>query len=101
MDVQNPFRFTFIRTCRAVRDLDDLQPAVVLASPGFLNSGPSRQLFDRCVSIYRCMAPTCLSTNDLSDTIQRTCVPMASLPRIPDMLPTHVCMPLAPFSPFF
>ncbi len=49
MDVQNPFRFNFIRTCRAVRDLDDFQPAVVLASPGFLNSGPSRQLFDRWV----------------------------------------------------
>ena len=47
MDVQNPFRFNFIRTCRAVYELDDFQPAVVLASPGFLNSGPSRHLFDR------------------------------------------------------
>jgi hypothetical protein len=50
MDVANPFSFQFIHNIRSVNDIDDLREAVVLASPGFLNSGPSRQLFDRSVS---------------------------------------------------
>lgn len=49
MDVANPFRFQFVRNLKTVHEVDDFSPSVVLASPGFLNSGHSRQLFDRYV----------------------------------------------------
>lgn len=47
MDLANPFRFQFVHNLKSVQDVDDFLPSVVLASPGFLNSGHSRQLFDR------------------------------------------------------
>lgn len=51
MDVANPFRFAHIRNMAGtVDDLDDDGPAVVLASPGMLQSGVSRQLFERWCS---------------------------------------------------
>lgn len=49
-DVGNPFQFSFIRNLKSInveQDFDDQQPAVVFASPGMLQSGVSRQLFDR------------------------------------------------------
>lgn len=49
MDVSNPFSFNFIQNLKSidVNSFDDSGPAVVFASPGMLQSGVSRQLFDR------------------------------------------------------
>jgi len=49
LDVGNPFHFRYIRNLKSidVEAFDDTQPAVVFASPGMLQSGVSRQLFDR------------------------------------------------------
>lgn len=49
MDLGNPFAFKFIRNLKSidVNSFDDRGPAVVFASPGMLQSGVSRQLFDR------------------------------------------------------
>lgn len=52
MDVGNPFNFKFIRNLKSI-DVDsfsDHGPSVVFASPGMLQSGVSRQLFDRWAS---------------------------------------------------
>lgn len=49
MDVSNPFSFEYIRNLKSidVHSFDDSGPCVVFASPGMLQSGVSRQLFDR------------------------------------------------------
>ena len=49
LDVGNPFQFRYIRNLKSidVDAFDDTKPAVVFASPGMLQSGVSRQLFDR------------------------------------------------------
>ena len=49
MDIGNPFSFRFIRNLKSVNveSFDDRGPCVVFASPGMLQSGVSRQLFDR------------------------------------------------------
>ena len=49
MDVSNPFSFRFIQNLKSidVNSFDDSGPCVVFASPGMLQSGVSRQLFDR------------------------------------------------------
>ena len=49
MDVGNPFHFQFIQNLKSidVNTFDDRNPSVVFASPGMLQSGVSRQLFDR------------------------------------------------------
>lgn len=49
MDVSNPFSFRFIQNLKSidVQNFDDSGPSVVFASPGMLQSGVSRQLFDR------------------------------------------------------
>jgi cleavage and polyadenylation specificity factor subunit 3 len=49
LDVGNPFQFRYIQNLKSidVNAFDDSQPAVVFASPGMLQSGVSRQLFDR------------------------------------------------------
>jgi len=49
MDVSNPFHFQFIQNLKSidVNSFDDSGPSVVFASPGMLQSGVSRQLFDR------------------------------------------------------
>ena len=43
----NPFDFKFIRNLSGIMDFEDTGPCVVFASPGMLQSGFSRQLFDR------------------------------------------------------
>ncbi|WZN61983.1 subunit 3-I of mRNA cleavage and polyadenylation specificity factor [Chloropicon roscoffensis] len=43
----NPFDFKYIRNLSGISDFDDSGPCVVFASPGMLQSGLSRQLFDR------------------------------------------------------
>jgi cleavage and polyadenylation specificity factor subunit 3 len=52
MDLGNPFAFRHIRNLRGidVNSFDDRGPSVVFASPGMLQSGVSRQLFDRWAS---------------------------------------------------
>jgi len=52
MDVSNPFSFQFIQNLKSidVNSFDDSGPSVVFASPGMLQSGVSRQLFDRWAS---------------------------------------------------
>jgi cleavage and polyadenylation specificity factor subunit 3 len=49
MNTSNPFRFNHIQNLKSidVHSFDDSGPAVVFASPGMLQSGVSRQLFDR------------------------------------------------------
>jgi len=49
MDVSNPFNFSFIQNLKSidVDTFDDRNASVVFASPGMLQSGVSRQLFDR------------------------------------------------------
>lgn len=49
MDISNPFAFTYIQNLKSidVHNFDDSGPSVVFASPGMLQSGVSRQLFDR------------------------------------------------------
>jgi cleavage and polyadenylation specificity factor subunit 3 len=49
MDIANPFAFTFIQNLKSIdlENFDDSGPSVVFASPGMLQSGVSRQLFDR------------------------------------------------------
>lgn len=52
MDVSNPFSFSYIQNLKSidVNSFDDSGPSVVFASPGMLQSGVSRQLFDRWAS---------------------------------------------------
>ncbi|KAG5190345.1 cleavage and polyadenylation specificity factor subunit 3 [Tribonema minus] len=47
MDVSNPFKFKHITNLKGIEHFQDLGPSVVMASPGMLQSGVSRQLFDR------------------------------------------------------
>ncbi|GMH61936.1 hypothetical protein TL16_g03370, partial [Triparma laevis f. inornata] len=49
MDLGNPFQFKFIQNLKSidVDEFDDRGPGVVFASPGMLQSGVSRKLFDR------------------------------------------------------
>jgi len=52
MDISNPFSFRYIQNLKSidVNNFDDSVPSVVFASPGMLQSGVSRQLFDRWAS---------------------------------------------------
>ena len=49
MDLGNPFKFKYIQNLKSidVNSFDDRGPSVVFASPGMLQSGVSRRLFDR------------------------------------------------------
>lgn len=49
MDLGNPFHFKYIKNLKSidVDNFDDRGPSVVFASPGMLQSGVSRKLFDR------------------------------------------------------
>ena len=49
MDIANPFALTYIQNLKSIQveNFDDSGPSVVFASPGMLQSGVSRQLFDR------------------------------------------------------
>eukprot|EP00536_Pseudo-nitzschia_multiseries_P003059 jgi/Psemu1/236353/estExt_Genewise1.C_430140 len=49
MDVSNPFNFQHVQNLKSidVNNFSDSGPSVVFASPGMLQSGVSRQLFDR------------------------------------------------------
>jgi cleavage and polyadenylation specificity factor subunit 3 len=47
LNVRNPFRFKHIHQLRSIDSFDDDEPCVFLASPGMLQSGVSRKLFER------------------------------------------------------
>eukprot|EP01065_Artemidia_motanka_P035240 TRINITY_DN43148_c0_g1_i1.p1 TRINITY_DN43148_c0_g1~~TRINITY_DN43148_c0_g1_i1.p1 ORF type:complete len:724 (+),score=259.09 TRINITY_DN43148_c0_g1_i1:112-2283(+) len=63
---RNPFSFQFITLLKDLRTFDDNGPSVVLASPGMLQSGVSRELFEKwchderngCVIAGYCVAGT-------------------------------------------
>nr|CCA21396.1 cleavage and polyadenylation specific factor 3 puta [Albugo laibachii Nc14] len=57
--VSNPFLFDHISNLKSMDDFDDSGPCVVMASPGMLQSGVSRQLFERWCSDKRnaCLIP--------------------------------------------
>ncbi|CAK4073151.1 unnamed protein product [Aphanomyces euteiches] len=48
--ISNPFQFEHISNLKSLDDFDDSGPSVVMASPGMLQSGVSRQLFERWCS---------------------------------------------------
>lgn len=48
--ISNPFQFQHISNLKSISDFDDSGPVVVLASPGMLQSGVSRELFERWCS---------------------------------------------------
>ena len=45
-DARRPFEFKHLRFVERIRTLDQSRPCVVLANPGFMNQGASRQLFE-------------------------------------------------------
>lgn len=57
--ISNPFQFEHISNLKSLEDFDDSGPSVVMASPGMLQSGVSRQLFERWCSDKRnaCIIP--------------------------------------------
>ncbi|KAJ0397561.1 hypothetical protein P43SY_003436 [Pythium insidiosum] len=57
--ISNPFHFEHISNLKSLDDFDDSGPSVVMASPGMLQSGVSRQLFERWCSDKRnaCIIP--------------------------------------------
>ena len=45
--VNNPFKFKHISNLKGLSEFEDSGPSVVMASPGMLQSGMSRELFER------------------------------------------------------
>ncbi|GMM35853.1 cleavage polyadenylation factor subunit [Saccharomycopsis crataegensis] len=43
----NPFNFKYIKTLRSLESFEDFGPCVVIASPGMLQNGTSRELLER------------------------------------------------------
>ncbi|OQR83063.1 cleavage and polyadenylation specificity factor subunit 3 [Achlya hypogyna] len=59
ISISNPFHFEHITNLKSLEDFDDSGPSVVMASPGMLQSGVSRQLFERWCTDKRnaCLIP--------------------------------------------
>lgn len=57
--ISNPFQFSHICNLKSLGDFDDSGPCVVMASPGMLQSGVSRELFERWCSDKKnaCLIP--------------------------------------------
>ncbi|CAI5473589.1 unnamed protein product, partial [Closterium sp. Yama58-4] len=70
-EVSNPFDFRFIKSLRSIAEFEDTGPAVVMASPGGLQSGLSRQLFDMWCQDARntCLIPGYVVEGTLAKTI--------------------------------
>ena len=47
MTIKNPFHFSHISNLKGIESFSDVGPSVVLASPGMLQSGLSRELFEK------------------------------------------------------
>ncbi|KAL6515194.1 Cleavage and polyadenylation specificity factor subunit 3-I [Orobanche hederae] len=67
----NPFDFKHISPLKSLDDFRDVGPAVVMASPGGLQSGLSRQLFDKWCSDKKnaCVIPGYVVEGTLAKTI--------------------------------
>ncbi|PRQ37126.1 putative KH-domain/beta-lactamase-domain protein, archaea [Rosa chinensis] len=67
----NPFIFNHISPLNSVENFKDVGPSVVMASPGTLQSGLSRQLFDKWCSDKRnaCVIPGYVIEGTLAKTI--------------------------------
>lgn len=67
----NPFEFKHIRFLASVKDFEDSGPSVVMASPGGLQSGLSRQLFDNWCQDKKnaCVIPGYVVEGTLAKTI--------------------------------
>ncbi|KAK4714096.1 hypothetical protein R3W88_020003 [Solanum pinnatisectum] len=67
----NPFNFKHISSLNSIEDFIDNKPCVVMASPGSLQSGLSRQLFDKWCSDKKnaCVIPGYVVEGTLAKTI--------------------------------
>ncbi|XP_022997543.1 cleavage and polyadenylation specificity factor subunit 3-I-like [Cucurbita maxima] len=67
----NPFRFKYISPLKSIEVFKDVGPSVVMASPGGLQSGLSRQLFDLWCSDKKnsCVLPGYVVEGTLAKTI--------------------------------
>ncbi|KAL9244623.1 hypothetical protein vseg_018384 [Gypsophila vaccaria] len=67
----NPFDFKHISALKSIDSFDDVGPSVVMASPGGIQSGLSRQLFDKWCSDKRnaCVIPGYIVEGTLAKTI--------------------------------
>ncbi|KAK3157672.1 hypothetical protein QOZ80_2AG0125890 [Eleusine coracana subsp. coracana] len=67
----NPFYFKHIESLNSIDSFHDVGPSVVMASPGGLQSGLSRQLFDRWCSDRKnaCVIPGYIVAGTLAKTI--------------------------------
>eukprot|EP00262_Sarcandra_glabra_P021002 TRINITY_DN858_c0_g3_i1.p1 TRINITY_DN858_c0_g3~~TRINITY_DN858_c0_g3_i1.p1 ORF type:complete len:700 (+),score=105.45 TRINITY_DN858_c0_g3_i1:536-2635(+) len=67
----NPFDFKHISPLKSIENFDDVGPSVVMASPGGLQSGLSRQLFDMWCSDKKnaCVLPGYVVEGTLAKTI--------------------------------
>ncbi|KAJ8478158.1 hypothetical protein OPV22_021885 [Ensete ventricosum] len=67
----NPFDFKHISPLKSIENFDDVGPSVVMASPGGLQSGLSRQLFDKWCSDKKnaCVIPGYVVEGTLAKTI--------------------------------
>lgn len=67
----NPFDFKHISPLKSIENFEDVGPSVVMASPGGLQSGLSRQLFDRWCSDKKnaCVLPGYVVEGTLAKTI--------------------------------
>ena len=53
LGMNNPFDFKYIQNIRGSSQFNDIGPSVVFASPGMLQSGFSRELFERWAPMKR------------------------------------------------
>lgn len=67
----NPFVFKYISPLKSIENFKDVGPSVVMASPGGLQSGLSRQLFDMwcCDKKNACVLPGFVVEGTLAKTI--------------------------------
>ncbi|XAR49373.1 hypothetical protein NMG60_11032556 [Bertholletia excelsa] len=67
----NPFDFKHISPLKSIENFDDVGPSVVMATPGGLQSGLSRQLFDKWCSDKKnaCVLPGYVVEGTLAKTI--------------------------------
>ncbi|KAL7002023.1 Cleavage and polyadenylation specificity factor subunit 3-I [Sarracenia purpurea var. burkii] len=67
----NPFDFKHISPLKSIENFEDVGPSVVMASPGGLQSGLSRQLFDKWCSDKKnaCVLPGYVVEGTLAKTI--------------------------------
>eukprot|EP00898_Chlorokybus_atmophyticus_P007094 jgi/Chlat1/7386/Chrsp6S07417 len=70
-ETSNPFEFKHVSSLKSIEHFDDVGPCVVMASPGMLQSGLSRQLFDMWCQDKKnaCVIPGYVVEGTLAKTI--------------------------------